>query len=543
MSLDAPARAALLRQIDEALAANDVARAVALAAAALQQGVETPKLLNLIAYGLELKADYDGALRFLARAYQIAPRDPSILNAIGACQSKAGRPEEALIAFDDAIALHPGFAPPHCGRGHALSALGDVEQARAAFVKAVALEPRYAEALGALSMLALGDRAFEQARDYADRAIAIAPLEPLAVLTLGAIALRAGNIAEAEQRARALLADPTITLLSRSSAQRLLADVLHEKGQSDEAMAAYLAANVDARKVHAANVAESGAELAADTCVRLQAYFERAPAAAWRAAPEPRRTDDVAGHAFLMSFPRSGTTLLEQVLASHPDVVALEEKPTLDPPFRSFFDNNAMLDKLAALDSESASREREAYWARVREFGVEPSGKVFIDKMPLNTVLQPLIAKLFPRARIIFALRDPRDVVLSCFRRRFRPTASVFDYTDLDRTALYYDAVMRLNALYQTKLALPTFLHKHERLISDFDAETKDLCAFLDIPWHANMRNFVETARGRDVRTPSANQVLQGLSSEGVGQWRRYEKHLQSILPTLQPWVDQYGYA
>ena len=92
-------------------------------------------------------------------------------------------------------------------------------------------------------------------------------------------------------------------------------------------------------------------------------------------------------------------------------------------------------------------RARDAYWSRVRAFGVEPRGKVFIDKMPLASVQLPVVAKLFPSARILFALRDPRDVVLSCFRRRFGMNPAMYQLLTLEGAAAFYDAVMRLSEL------------------------------------------------------------------------------------------------
>jgi hypothetical protein len=178
----------------------------------------------------------------------------------------------------------------------------------------------------------------------------------------------------------------------------------------------------------------------------------------------------------------------------------------------------------------------------VREYGGEPNGKVFVDKLPIYTIYLPLVSKLFPRAKVIIARRDPRDVVVSCFRNRFRPNRIVAEFTDLQRTAELYAATMRLAEIYAEKLPTPMFVHRHEDLVADIDAQTRAICAFVGVPWDPKMRDFVETANRRDIRTPSAEQVRRGLNDSGVGQWRKYGDTIDVIQPILAPWVEKYGY-
>jgi hypothetical protein len=162
--------------------------------------------------------------------------------------------------------------------------------------------------------------------------------------------------------------------------------------------------------------------------------------------------------------------------------------------------------------------------------------------MPFYCVFLPLVAKLFPRAKIIFALRDPRDVVLSCFRRRFVMTEQIYELTTLESTAGHYDAVMSLCDLYREKLGLNFYDVRHENLVADMEGETRRLCESLGIVWNAGMARVSETAQRRPINTPSGPQLAHGLSSKGVGQWRRYGEYLAPVLPKLAPWVDRFGY-
>jgi len=178
----------------------------------------------------------------------------------------------------------------------------------------------------------------------------------------------------------------------------------------------------------------------------------------------------------------------------------------------------------------------------VRAEGADPAGKVFVDKHPLNTFRLPLILKLFPDAKILFARRDPRDVVLSCFRRRFAMSGSAYQLLTLPGAANHYDAAMRLADVLEPAMGPRTLVVRHESLVEDFDATVGEVCSFLGLAWTDAMRNFADKAKDRAVATPSGVQLSRGLSAEGVGAWRRYAEQLAPVLPTLKPWVDAYGY-
>jgi len=185
---------------------------------------------------------------------------------------------------------------------------------------------------------------------------------------------------------------------------------------------------------------------------------------------------------------------------------------------------------------------RDLYWKRVAQTETVLTKPVFLDKLPLNAVFLPLIARLFPKAKILLALRDPRDVVLSCFRRRFAMNAGMFEFTELENTAVYYDAVMTLVDLYRSKLTLDLAEARHESLVADFEAEASRLCAFLGLEFDDAMRAFAGRARRQNIDTPSSAQVARGLSDAGVAQWRRYGPQLEPVFPLLAPFVARFGY-
>jgi hypothetical protein len=173
---------------------------------------------------------------------------------------------------------------------------------------------------------------------------------------------------------------------------------------------------------------------------------------------------------------------------------------------------------------------------------VEPAGVTLLDKMPFNALKLPIIARLFPRAKVVFALRDPRDVVLSCFRQQFRVAPYTVELLELERGAAFYAAYMQAAMLCIEKLPLHVHFARHEDLVEDFDRRTREICDFIGLGWTEALRDFTHRAGGRAIATPSAQQIARGLDSGGVGTWRKYGPQMASVLPVLAPWVERFGY-
>jgi len=487
--------------VEAALWASDLARAMLLSEEAVSAGAVHPTLLSLTALKRMQAGDNAGALPLLLRAREMTPQHVDLLNALGTCLARLNRPREAVEAFDAALAQAPGDQRLHLGRALALEDLSELDAARAGFEQALALDPSSSAALSRLAVLAVQRGDTKGARELATRALAIDPQDSAAAIAFAQAALQQKDIPAAEQAIAALSRHPDLGPVNRAFALSLAADVLDAQDRVAEAFVAYGQSKQTLREAYAPGMARVESVRARET--RLAEYFRRADAAAWRGAPVPVERL----HVFLVGFPRSGTTLLGQVLASHPDVETMEERTCLMDSAHAFFGSDAGLDRLAALPEPELAHWRARYWQRVAEGGMTPSKPVFVDKMPLNAVFLPLIAKLFPEARILFALRDPRDVVLSCFRRRFAMNAGMYEFTRLDSTAAYYGAVMRLMQIYAEKLSLPTLEVRHESLVMDFAGQAGRLCDFLGRDYRDEMAGFAKRARTQNIDTPSSAQV------------------------------------
>jgi Flp pilus assembly protein TadD len=518
-------------EIDRAMRAGDMTRATALACQALDGGYADPVLFSLRSHWHEGHGRVEAALGDLDRARAMAPPDGRTLASAGRCLTKLGRLEEAKQVLDEAVTLMPGLAQAHYEKGFALDQMGELLAARQSYQHAMALDPQMADAPARLAALAARRSDWPQARDLAARALELQPGNAVAHFALVMVAMAAGDFTAAEQRARQVVQSPLTTAQAQAHALNFLGDALDAQDRPAEAFAAYGAANRTLLDLFAPRFdnPQSGLPFA----LRMTNELEKA--GAWRSGTPATPTP-----VFISGFARAGTTLLGQILDSHPRFITLEEKPLLNEGMQEFLAPEGGIARLAALSEAECEAYRALYWQHVGEQGGD--GRIVVDQTPLNTLHLALIARLFPGAAIVFALRDPRDVVLSCFRRLFVVNSYTFEFLSLDRTARFYDATMRHALLAREKLPLRFHDLRNEDLVADFDGRVRALCDFLEVEFDPAMARFAERSKSRGVATPSATQIARGLSSDGIGQWRRYEAQLETVLPLLAPWTRHFGY-
>jgi tetratricopeptide (TPR) repeat protein len=538
---DSAADLQTLRTIHGAAQAGNHAEAAELADAALVDGLEHPLLFNLVALKVEAQGALDEAESLLKRGVSIAPNDIGVRNALGLCLLRREKPAEALVHFTALIQLNPALPFVHASLGNAFFALGLIVEAEASYRRALELDANQGIASAGLASIAASRGAFADARTWAERSLAVLPGFPDAAMSLATADLNEKKVAAAEARVRALLEDARLSPLERAYASGLLGDILDAKGYTADAFAAYRDCNQQLQLIYAKRFSGSGNAL---NFVRgIDDYVVETGAEPWQGSVTPdSRITGAMEHVFLLGFPRSGTTLLEVILEGHPNIVSLEENESLVDAVDEYLRTPYDLRRFAAASNSELERLRASYWRHVGAAGTDVMGKMFVDKNPLNTLKLPLIARLFPDAKIVFACRDPRDIVLSCFRHRFKMSAPIYELLTVEGAAAYYDAVMRLMLRYANLFPLPTCLVRHEDVVTEFQREMKRVCDFLQIAWDPAMGDFALRTQHRESLTPSTSQLAKGLSTEGLGQWRRYRPQLESVLPRLEPWVKRFYY-
>jgi len=247
---------------------------------------------------------------------------------------------------------------------------------------------------------------------------------------------------------------------------------------------------------------------------------------------------------FVVGFPRSGTTMLEQMLDAHPALVSMDEQPFMQNVSDKVVELGYLYpEALGELDSATCESLRQLYWNQVKSKVVFKPGQRLVDKNPLTLLHLPLICRLFPDAPIILALRHPCDVILSCYMQNFRSPAFQILCSSLERLARGYVNAMQY-WIYHERLLKPRVLHlRYEDLLDNFDTEVDRIGAFIKIDDAAALHGFHLHAQQKGfISTPSYAQVTQPPNKTAVGRWQRYESAFKPLLPSLKGVMEHWGY-
>jgi tetratricopeptide (TPR) repeat protein len=349
--------------------------------------------------------------------------------------------------------------------------------------------------------------------------------------------------AASESLLRELAANEKAHPMVRAQAWTDIAQTHDRREEYEQAMAAMLKCKALFLPREAAVRQES--EVVLQHLRRLQeslspAHFQRW-AEAGRAFPS-RKT------AVLTSFPRSGTTLLEQVLDSHSGMVSSDEReafardifpamwltPQTPAPTADLFDAIS-IERLAAL--------RERYLNYMAAALNEPIGdRIHLDKNPTMTLVLPGFLRLFPETRLLIALRDPRDVVISCFMQYLPLNANSVCFLTLERTAQRYANDMGTWRKLRELIVSPWLEVRYEDTVADLEKQARRALQFLGLPWEPQVLNYRERLRRKAVGSPTYEAVSQPLYTRAIGRWKSYQKFLDPYLPILQPSIEAFGY-
>ncbi len=263
-------------------------------------------------------------------------------------------------------------------------------------------------------------------------------------------------------------------------------------------------------------------------------------------APVSVATDNRLDPIFVVGFPRSGTTLLEQLLDAHPKLVSFDEQPFLQ---KAILKIQAMglryPTDLAELSEDQRVALRDDYFERCQSRTKADLGVAYVDKNPLNLARLPLIQTLFPNSKIIVVIRHPADCVLSCYQQHFRAPAFAVTMRSLASTAKMYDRVFRFYSVLKPTLKLPIFEARYEEFVAHTEIFARQLFEFLELPWLDDLMQFTDRARTRAISTPSYAAVTEKVNTRAVAKWERYRPQFEQCgaLSTLQPWITYWRYS
>jgi len=247
---------------------------------------------------------------------------------------------------------------------------------------------------------------------------------------------------------------------------------------------------------------------------------------------------------FLIGFPRSGTTLLDTILRTHPEIDVIEEKPIINSLENIIkYNFKHKLEEIFKLSEEEVSILKENYIEQIVNLSDKKNSRILINKFPFQTVCLPLINFIFPDAKIIFAHRHPYDTVLSCFQQSFEPNNAMANLKSLKESSKIYDITMDKWKTYKNNLDLDFTMSSYESLIDNFNDHTKMILDFLELEWDSNLRSYRDTALRRDkINTPSSSQVIQPLYKTSIAKWENYKNYFEDCHDYLDKWVNYFGY-
>ncbi len=477
-----------------------------------------------------------GRLEEAADAYRAAhavrPEDFETLFGLGVVTKKMDDLEASLDWLRRAHALRPGHSSCALAMMVVLRALGRPDDELAAVADGLADGGGRADAHAALADGYESLNSLDKARQAAARALAIDADHVMANTVMGRIERRGGDARAARDRLRGLemrggrLDSEGYTALGHAC------DRLADYGAAYEAFAD---AQRCAEQEYGGDVAHLGDEYIAH--IRgYRSWYDAERSANWKAP-----ADDGRDPVFFVGFPRSGTTLLEQMLDSHPNLattgeaLVLGQLPLVLPSLLGRGGDFPRL--LDGLRADEIATLRRWYLERTSR-----GAKRAVDKLPLNVVELGLIRRLFPRAPVIVALRDPRDVVLSCFMQNFKINWAMGHCLTVEGTAKLYAAVMDLWLHYRADPGFGYLEYRYEDLVADAEGVARRVIAYIGEPWDKAVLQYAKRAGERFVRTPSYADVSQPLYDRSIGRWRNYARHLAPALPVVARFVAEFGY-
>ena len=450
------------------------------------------------------------AERLLDRLIELGGRNARVLHLAGQSYRMIFRSEKALECFRRALTIHPDIPDAHLELAVLHERCHRLDEAFASIEQCLRCAPDYHEAR----------------------------------LMKARLLRRRNEEGAAEAIFRALAGDENAHPFVRAQGWAEIAQLLDRHGQYDEAMQAMLRC----KEILLPHEGPSRRE--SEGIVRIlreiaqeitREHFQR-----WA---ETARSFDPCKVALLTGFPRSGTTLMEQVLDSHPALVSSDEREAFARDiFPAMWSGPGTVQPtVAALDAikgEQLAHQRRRYLTYLEAALNQPIGsRVHLDKNPPFTLLIPAILRLFPEMKLLIALRDPRDVVLSCFMQYLPLNSNSVCYLTLERAAERY--AIDLGVWLRLRELLPAWQWleiRYEDTVSDLGQQARRALELLGLPWDSQVLNYRERLKTKAVASPTYEAVAKPLYKSSIGRWTHYAKHLEPLLSKIQPFVEAFGY-
>ena len=489
-----------------------------------------------------MRMDFAGCVEALERATRMDPGNSALLLNLGHAQGRNFEFSAAEQSLERGLRLSPRKTEALTAAAMRAQDFGHTELAARYYRQAAQQKDVTADVLVALAENSERLSRLEESAQLAERALALKTNFPGALLVRARLERQAGRLAEAEQILRSIPTDADRD--SRVKAGYELGAILDRQGRYDEAMAAFQGAK-------ALLAPDAGPHLASARKVRGQLKELRdqvTPEIFHRWSEESKDLTPSRRLALLCGHPRSGTTLLEQVLDSHPDIVSAEETSIFHDHAYPLLQHCAsaeanVLTVLNTATPETLRNARKNYFRCMDAFLRAPIGnRLLVDKNPILTFLLIPFIRIFPEAKLLVALRDPRDVCLSCFMQSLTLNQSAAAFLTLEGTVNDYVELMTVYQALAPQLRNEHIEVRYEDMVEDLERVSRRVLEFLGVAWDERVLQFHQHAQQKLVRSPTYADVTKPVYKRAVGRWRNYQKYLEPHLSRLEPFVKAFGY-
>ena len=485
-----------------------------------------------------LEGDFSRALARYEKLARLYPGVATVWYEYGNAAQQLRRPELADKAWRKAIELEPANAELIGMIGHQYQAMRQTERARECFVQAAAGNPRDINARISLAVLLEKTHRLAEARAAVEECLAIDAKDDQGRYFRALLDRREGKLEDAERGLRDLIASDPRHPYVRYACRYELAQILDRTDRFDEAMRFLVEAKELVRALTDTKPLLQGYDQSAESIRRFTESQPKDILRTWAGYFPERKREAIPPLTFLGGHPRSGTTLLEQILDAHPAVAALDEPgaflDVLQPEFH----------RSQQLSSPRVNALRRLYiQALQQELGAAAAGKMLVDKNPSPTARLPVWLRVFPELKVLIALRDPRDVVLSCYFQNVALNSTNVNFLDFQHLAKHYTDLMGIWLMVREWDGFAWLETRYEDTVADLAKEGRRVTEFLGLTWHEDQARFYEKSGSKQLFSPTYQDVTRPVYKRSVARWHAYEKHLAPIFPALEPYCRQFGYA
>ena len=483
----------------------------------------------------QLYKSVNNAHELVRSAIALTPDNPLVHAMMGQVLHVQNQLQKSADSYRKSLAISKEQPQVLLNLGVVLNDLKQYEEAILVFRQVLEYQPDNLDAMSHLAFLYERSYMLDQAVEIVNKGLSINSQHPTLIFLSGKLQQRNDNKTEAIKLIKRSL-ELSLTSVLHGDAYSRLGYLYDRVGETQKSIECFTQAN----SIYTKQCQEKGIDK--NTFNTEVEYLNVLGKQMLCDSSEDidQNTDPV----FLIGFPRSGTTLLNQILDSHGEIQTLEEKPLVASLINKLYELSKNQNAgVFSLDKYNALELRKAYFNTVSKYMTLKPGNIFIDKFPLNIAYVPVISKVFPDAKYILALRHPCDACLSCFMHSFGLNSAMRNFTNIEDTVSLYVKLMSSWEEFSATNNLKFHRIRYEDTIENFQYETDQLLKFLRLDWDDKVNAHTENARSKGfIDTPSYDQVTKPLYKDAIYRWHKYKSLFEAHLDDLEPLIKEYGY-